>query len=136
MKAVEMMFRFSLDDSSMNGAKNFVDELNQSMWTDYLTGLSAGLSMRNRHLVMSAALDEHAILNDGKDISEFVLFVASVAKKHHACKVIDFADLSDLEQSEVFAGFLRCDMIQSFLPGDDAGKAFELFFHLKRQHAK
>ena len=57
----ELMFDFMSDAKSIHNAKNLVGELNQSMWTDYLTGLSVGLSLKKQILIVSIALDEYTI---------------------------------------------------------------------------
>ena len=121
------MFRFMLDETSIGNARNFVSELNQSIWADYLTGLSVGLSLKKRHLIVDTALDGSMIQKDVTDVSEIILFIINAAKKHHAHEIINFSDFSDREQAELSVELLRCDLLLTFVVGDDVEKEFDEF---------
>ena len=129
----ELMFDFMSDAKSIHNAKNLVGELNQSIWTDYLTGLSVGLSLKKQILIVSIALDEYTIQKDEKIISEIILFVINAAKKHQTHRITNFADFSDSEQSEMFTNFLECDLILSFMANDDVNKEFEKIHYIIQQ---
>ena len=68
----ELMFDFMSDAKSIHNAKNLVGELNQSMWTDYLTGLAVGLSLKKQILIVSIALDEYTIQKDNLQLGVVV----------------------------------------------------------------
>jgi len=128
----EMIIYFKLIKlKGIDNAEKFVMELNQSTWTDYLTGLMTALSLNKNRFGVRTSLEIPEIQKDGENYKTYSEFIKKLATRYQPDKIIDLDLLNDVEWQKENNDFLSYSKIVS-IAKFDTKEIFEMF----KQHLR
>lgn len=126
-KYSEMTIYFDLTNpEKIDNAEKFVMELNQSTWTDYLTGLMVALSLNKNRFGVRTSLEIPTIQKDNENYQTYSEFIKKSAVRHQADQIIDLDLLDSIKWQEEYNDFMSNSQI-STIANFGTEETFEMF---------